>query len=415
MLFWGCMTNFFNKFEHILKDIFAFVVFKYAGMVVNVLRSFFVASILGPTLFGLWSFSISIGNYLRYSNLGLSTFAYYRANLGRLNRQYQRYIFAAYYKITIPLAFILTVIFYYSIEESIEKNVYIFSLLFFLIVTISQYQSNIFTELKLLKKLKKFARAELFFALSSASLCILGSYFFSLVGVFIGYIASQLFSIYLAKLEIRPECLYRDISLNSFKFKTFAKNSIATISPSFINYVFINIDLWLLAVYFPFDQIGLFAIYLSFLNLVLAAPSTISLYIYSMYSKTIQSSFRKTIHITLVNFIITVIVGGAGYLVLKFIIVNWMDSYLQSIYIIGVLVWGIPFLSLKNILTNYFIANRVVLYSNVILFILIVIKSIFLLNTISFDYYLYIVLISNFIAGGVMPLIGIYLKKVGKV
>jgi len=355
------------------NKIVIFTIFKYIATIINSIKGFFIAAILEPVTFGFWTITMSIVGYFRYSNFGVSAFIYYRANLSCYTNKYKDYLYLSFVRITIPISIIFTIYYYFLVDVFIEESKFLYLSIFSFSIVLQQVYITNITRLKIERKMSEVASLDVKYSLLSFVLYILLTYYFDIQGLFVAFLFSLIIVNFIVFKGLNPKILHRNVDFHSKKFRTFIKNSVVTIFPSVVYYLFIYLDLWLISYYYGLEYAGYFGIYLSFMNLVILAPSSISTYMYSMFSREIKSNINSALKVATVNFIVSLIIAIIGYQMLEFLVSNYLEKYTESLLLINILLFSLPFLSIRNILGNFFIANKKTLFHNMgtILFILI--------------------------------------------
>lgn len=381
----------------------------------NSVRSLALAGILGPTSLGIWTFTFSLLNSIRYSSLGLPNLIYIRSNLSEYLKRYEAYLFSVFFKLSVPFIFVLAAYGYFAIDFSAHNNSLFYVFFFLILGILTQLQTLTITWLLLKRELVFLGWCNNIFSVLALFLSLGFGYLYGLFGVIGAYIVSLCVFLIFSWVYSMPNIEVKPLALRSKKGAAVIVNSLKSVSPGFLYFLFINVDSWLIIFKYGEKYLGYFAIYVAFVNIALIGPSSISSFIYSYFSKRVSGSASYVIYVTIFNMLISLLVCIVAFNIFSFVINNWLTSYQVSIEIIELLLWSIPFLSANNLLSNYFVANRKIYIINILVFLLVVIKIISILISVELMLYCYSLIWINVLFGFGYIYMGFNFRKRGNI
>lgn len=356
------------------KEFFKYVTSNYLSVILNILRTVALAKIVVPEIVGIWSIINTFAGYFRYNNLGLNSLAYYRAKRKKSESLYSNLLLKTNLSLAIGLGIIYSCFFIvtqYSIINK-EMNWGLLLLLFFITITGVQLSETYTSINKLNSNFKIISFNTNLFSLLQFGLVLMGAFWAGLSGIILGNSIAIIISfLYLVKTT---EYKKYSINLNFSRLVRLFKGSVSTIVPGFLYIAFVTLDVFFIKEKFGLSENGFYAIVLTLINVILIAPSSLAVFLYSKNPNHLIGSKKYVYKITVINFLVCYSLVFISYIFLFFLTKNFLFKYSRSLEIFILLSYSIPFLSIKNVIVDILIATSKQHLYNTLLLITVILK-----------------------------------------
>ncbi|RAV99751.1 MATE family efflux transporter [Pseudochryseolinea flava] len=361
----------------LLKEGVRYVIFNYLSVFLNTVRGIVLIAVLTPIQMGSYRLIFTYSNYFRYYNLGLNALAFYRAPPRKLQALYSNLLF----KINISLAAFFGILFsvaYTFLASDEYSSLWLASIFLFVILFFTQTSETFVTIAKIHGRFDIINRYNIAFASGSLVLMIVLGKTYGLHGAIGGLaLATMATSLYLS--TVLKDAAQSSVTLTFNRIKLFFLSGALNIFPGMLSILFSTIEVWLITRSFGLAETGYYSVVITLVNLILMINTDGFVFLYAKRSKQIKNDPRFVLKSTVLSFGVTLLFCAMCIPIVHWGVAYFFPQYATASDIYQICFWGIPFLVMKNLVVYYLSNNRPIRIS-VLLALLLVMKTVVLLQ-----------------------------------